>query len=467
MAIADCRIMDFDTLHMANPDTIVAPATGRGQAAVAIIRISGPLCRDLMASTLSGQPPPPPRCMTLSPYTDSNGCTLDHLLYAHFAAPHSYTGDDVLELYPHGNPFIVRRIIDDLCARGCRMAEPGEFTRVAFMNGKMDLSQAEAVAEVIRVQSDAALSVAQRQLGGALARKVSALSDEILSLLANLEAYIDFPDEDLPPESVAGPLQSIATLRQIMDEMAATGEFRERLIDGWTVAILGAPNAGKSSLMNLLLGEARALVSAEAGTTRDYIRETVAMGPYGVHLVDTAGLRAESGPIEQMGMQFSMELAATADLVLWVMDSNDSPPPLATDLAELLTPSRTIVIANKADLPRNPAVDSFLPACQHVSVSVASHSGIDVLRGTIAAWIEQSGASSPADGLLVSRRHAECLRNASASLEAAQQLLAASSPLELAATEVRAAIKGLETIVGQFDNEAVLDRLFATFCIGK
>lgn len=452
---------------MSLADTIVAPASGRGQAAVALIRISGPLCREIITAALTAPSPPPPRRATLGDYTSLDGCTIDHLLYVYFAAPKSYTGQDVLELSAHGNPLIVRRIMDDLCARGCRMAEPGEFTRLAFLNGKMDLSQAEAVAEVIRVQSDAALMAAQQQLGGALARKVATLSDEILSLLANLEAYIDFPDEDLPPESVEGPLQSIKKLRHVMDEMAATGEFRERLIDGWTVAILGAPNAGKSSLMNLLLGEARALVSAEAGTTRDYIRETVAMGPYGVHLVDTAGLRDESGEVEQMGMAFSMELARTADLVLWVLDANDSPPPLAPELAEMLVPSRTIVVENKADLPRSPAIASFLSSCERVAVSVADNSGIDVLRGTIAEWIETNCAAVPADGLLVSRRHAECLRNASRSLEAAQQLLVSASPLELAATEVRTAILDLEAIVGQFDNEAMLDRLFANFCIGK
>lgn len=452
---------------MPNGETIVAPASGRGQAAVAVIRVSGPLCRDLIASALNTDTTPPPRRATLGRYTAGDGCTLDHLLFTYFPAPRSYTGEDVLELHPHGNPHIVRRIIDDLCARGCRMAEPGEFTRVAFLNGKMDLSQAEAVAEVIRVQSDAALEVAQRQLGGALAQRVSELSDLILNLLANLEAYIDFPDEDLPPESAEGPLQSIAELLQAMEDMAATGEFRERLIDGWTVAILGAPNAGKSSLMNLLLGEARALVSAEAGTTRDYIRESVSVGPYAIHLVDTAGLRDNPGAIEEMGMQHSMELARTADLVLWVVDRSDPPPRLKAELAALLGPERTIVVENKADLPANPEVSGFLAPCPRVVMSVASRAGLNVLRGTIAEWIDKRGATLPDNGLLVSRRHAECLRGACRALKAAREILLNGSPFELAATEVRAAIRDLEAIVGRFDNEAMLDRLFATFCIGK
>ncbi len=452
---------------MSPSDTIVAPATGAGQAAVALLRISGPLCRELIASALGCPSPPPPRQATLAHYTTVDDQAVDHLLFTFFPAPRSYTGEDVLELSPHGNPFIVRRVIADLCARGCRMAEPGEFTRLAFLNGKMDLSQAEAVAEVVRVQCDAALSAAHRQLGGALARRVSELSDEILGLLANLEAYIDFPDEDLPPESVDGPLQALGRLRRTMEQMAATGEFRERLIDGWSVAILGAPNAGKSSLLNALLGESRALVSAEAGTTRDYIREAVKIGPYCVHLVDTAGLRSSAGDVERMGMEHSMELAGSADLVLWVIDRADSPPLLPQGLIELLAPDRTIVVENKADLPRHAAVARFLDGYPRVDVSIVAESGLNVLRGTIERWIEDRGESAHAQDLLVSRRHAECLRAASASLAAAGDLLASGNGTELAATEVRQAVQSLEAIVGRFDNEAVLDRLFANFCIGK
>jgi tRNA modification GTPase len=329
-------------------DTIVAPATATGEAALAVIRVSGPDVPTLTEAIFGSTPPP--RRVRLGDYCAIQGKVLDKLLYTAFEKGKSYTGEALLELSPHGNPWLVRRILDDLVARGCRLAEPGEFTRRAFLNGKLDLSQAEAVLQVIQARSDRALEAARRQLAGSVGRTVNALVDRLLVVTAMLEAYIDFPEEDLPPEDQEGPAQSLQALIRDMDKLIATREYASLLHDGVKCVILGEPNVGKSSLLNALTGEDRVIVSAEPGTTRDYVEERIHVGPYLVRVIDTAGLHEAASALEEQGISRSIEQIGSADLLLVVLDASRPSPTLPDAVSSLLSSRNTVVIENKIDL---------------------------------------------------------------------------------------------------------------------
>jgi tRNA modification GTPase len=338
-------------------DTIAALATPVGTSAIAVVRASGPACARLAADTLSQTDdtaalasPPPPRLAIHAHYRDRSGTVLDDVLATYFAAPHSYTGEDSLEISCHGNPFIAQKILEDLLARGCRAAGPGEFTRRAFLNGHIDLSQAEAVMDLIHARSERALAAANQQLRGSLGRHVAALTDELLQALARVEAYIDFPDEDLPAEDRTLVRRALATLAQGTDRLLATQHYGEILREGIKTVILGEPNAGKSSLLNRLVGRDRALVSPEPGTTRDFIEERLILGPHCLRLIDTAGLNPSPAPLEKLGMDKTLERAAEADLLILVLDATRPAPALPREIMERLTPENTVVVLNKCDL---------------------------------------------------------------------------------------------------------------------
>jgi tRNA modification GTPase len=281
-------------------DTIAALATPVGTAAIAVVRASGPdtarLAREIFGAT------PPPRVATHSDYRDRAGVVVDDVLVTFFAGPRSYTGEDSLEVSCHGNPFIAQKILEDLFARGCRPAEPGEFTQRAFLHGQMDLSQAEAVMDLIHARSEKALAAANQQLRGSLGRQMNALIDRLLQVLARVEAYIDFPDEDLPPEDRVLVARELTQLTRETDRLLATSHYGQMLRDGIKTVIVGAPNVGKSSLLNRLVGSERALVSPEPGTTRDFIEERILVGPHCLRVIDTAGLNPSPAPLEKLGM---------------------------------------------------------------------------------------------------------------------------------------------------------------------
>ena len=331
-----------------SPDTIAALATPVGVAALAVVRISGPRCRELLDELRPGTPLPE-RSPRLVRYRDATGREIDDLLVTFFPGPGSYTGEDLVELSCHGSPYIVGRLLEDLSARGCRPAEPGEFTQRAFLNGRMDLSQAEAVMDVIGARSAEALEAARRQLHGALGRHVDGLIAILVGCLARLEATIDFPEEDIPDEDRGALLAEVESVLEGTDRLLATAGTGERLRHGIRTVILGAPNAGKSSLLNALVGSDRALVSPEPGTTRDYIEEFVQVGSHGLLLVDTAGLNPAPGAVEGLGIGRTLERAGEADLFLWVVDGTLPVPPLPPGL-ERVSPANTVLVLNKADL---------------------------------------------------------------------------------------------------------------------
>lgn len=444
----------------------MASATPMGESALAIVRLSGSLCLQLCSECFNA-PSPTPRRVTTGSYTDLSGVVLDQCVFVYYPHGASYTGEQLLEINTHGNPLIVQRVIEDLIARGCRSAEPGEFTRRAFLNGKMDLTQAEAVLDVIHARSERALVAAQRQLSGTLGKAVESLMNQLLQVTAGLEAYIDFPEEDLPEADEEGPRKALNTMVLAAQQLVATSRFKTILHEGARAVIAGLPNAGKSSLLNALLGEERAIVSPEPGTTRDYIEDRITVGSYLLRIVDTAGLREPGSMIEGLGIEKTISQVEKADIVLLVVDSSQPPPTLPNSVLQKLRDGRIIVVENKADLGRNPSLADFLPDAPHCRISALNGDGLQELRNMVSTELEKGMLLPGPDEILVSARHAQALERMITELGNASSKLENDEPTELAAADLRAAAAALEQIVGKIDNERMLDQLFATFCIGK
>ena len=436
-----------------NAETIAALGTPAGTGALAVLRVSGSgcaqLCRQIFATS------PTPRAATRGDYRDLSGVTVDDVIFTFFPGPHSYTGEDVLEISAHGNPYIAQRMLEDLAARGARPAEPGEFTRRAFLNGKLDLSQAEAVMDLIAARSERALSAAQRQLRGALSREMDGLSRALIAALAQIEAYIDFPEEDLPPENRAEVRAALESILTGTARLLATQHYGELLRDGVKVAIVGEPNAGKSSLLNRLVGRDRAIVSAEPGTTRDFLEERLMAGPHLFRLIDTAGLNPAPGEIERLGIEKTWERIAEADIVILLADANRPPPLFAASLERY----RPLLVSNKTDQ------SAALPGS--LAVSALTGAGIpDLLR----ALIQRADDLAPQTGdemVAINARHAIALSAAREGLSAAIEKLRGPHDAALVASDLRGALDAFGQIGGKIDHERVLDELFLSFCIGK
>lgn len=397
-----------------------------------------------------------PRRASVALYKDVAGDVVDEVVLTLFSKPASYTGEDLLEISSHGSPYIAQRILEDLFARGCRGAEPGEFTRRAFLNGRMDLSQAEAVMDLIAARSERALSAANRQLRGALSNQMKGLCAALVRALAQVEAYIDFPEEDLPPENQAALLSLVTDLLASTQRLLATQHYGEVLRGGIRVAIVGEPNAGKSSLLNRLLGRDRAIVSPEPGTTRDFIEEPLMIGPHLFRVIDTAGLNRMAGAIESLGIEKTRAWLEEADILLLLLDATrlSSPPP---ELAS----RRPLVVINKIDL-----VDQVhSPA---LPISALTGEGIEPLRQALVARADALQPETGEDAVAINARHAQALKEAHACLAAAAEKLAAGGEDSvLLASDLRGALEAFGRIAGRVDHERVLDELFAAFCIGK
>ncbi len=447
-------------------ETIAALATPVGTAALAVVRASGPDCARLAAAIFGSTPHP--RIATYTDYRDTGGQRLDDVVVTYYAGPRSYTGEDILEISCHGNPFIAQVIVQDLLNRGCRAAEAGEFTRRAFLNGRMDLSQAEAVMDLIHARSERALAAANQQLRGSLGRHMQTLTEDLLLVLARVEAYIDFPDEELPPEDSCIVRDELTRVLRGTERLLATHRYGELLRDGIKTVIIGEPNAGKSSLLNRLVGHDRALVSPEPGTTRDFIEERLILGPHCLRLIDTAGLNAAPAALEKLGMAKTMERAAEADLFLWVVDATLPCPPLPTEVSARLTPTNTLVLLNKHDL-----LEDRLPVAQPtvtlpcLPVSAITGTGFDALTAAIIRHADAFRQDQGEDLIAINSRHADALRRAREGLESSLAKLTNNGPVELLASDLRSALDALGEIAGKIDNERMLDHLFKTFCIGK
>lgn len=454
-------------------DTIAAIATPQGPGGVGIVRASGPLCSRIAAAVFArqgGARPWIPRYLYHGRILDAAGGVLDDALAVLMRAPHSYTGEDVLELHCHGSPVLLGRVLTRVLSCGARPAEPGEFTRRAFLNGRLDLTQAEAVLDMVRARTGAGAALAMAQLCGGLTAHLARLRSQLLRLKAWLEAQIDFPDEDLPVEP--GELMSILThCIDSVNDLIHTYSHGKIIRDGVQVAIVGKPNVGKSSLLNALLGEDRAIVTAIPGTTRDSIDETLDLDGVPVVLSDTAGLRAadDADAVERIGMQHTAAKLAAAQALLVVVDASQ---PLDTqDHAVLQQPARVrrVVVLNKIDLPRciTPAdVARVVPGLPSVAISATQRLGLCELRRALLAAVLGTPRS---DGgpVLTNVRHVGALTKVRTSLGLAQQSLRDHQPADLVAVDVQEAIDQVGEITGAITSEDVLDEIFSEFCIGK
>lgn len=443
-------------------DCIAALASGGGTAAVALIRLSGLQAEEIADAACGGAAGRAvERRATRAKVKDAAGRTIDDVLLTVFREGRSFTGEPVVEIACHGGRLITRRILGRLLECGARPAGPGEFTQRAFLNGKLDLTQAEAVMDLISAQSDLALRAAHEQLEGGIGRRCGALREELIGLVAHLEAWIDFPEEDIDPDTGAAFLERIAGARGGIARLLATAEQGRILREGVRTVICGRPNAGKSSLLNLLLGCERAIVSDEAGTTRDTIEETVVIDGVPLRLVDTAGLRDEAGGIEREGIRRTLHEAGRADLLLVVRDA--TLPPGESEVALPEGVGRIVSVLNKCDLGEHPEW-SGVPG---VRLSCSTGQGIDELRTAIREVLDLGESDWGEHAVAINSRHRDCLRRADAALETAAVLLESSAAPELAALELRGALEALGEISGRVDAEEILGAIFSRFCIGK
>jgi tRNA modification GTPase len=443
---------------MHDRDTIAAMATAAGAAGVGILRLSGPGCRAI-ASTLLGRPPQPRHAHYLR-FRDGDREVIDDGLLLYFPGPQSYTGEDVLELQGHGSPVLLSRLLRRCLQLGARSARPGEFTERAFLEGRLDLAQAEAVADLVSAGSEAAARAARRSLEGEFSRRVHEVVEALTSLRVWIEAALDFPEEEVDFLAVPELGQRLLAVSTDLASLRSDAARGKRLVDGLHVVIVGPPNAGKSSLLNALSGEERAIVTDIPGTTRDLLRERVRIDGIEITLVDTAGLRDSPEPVEREGIRRAHAELPKADLVLVVLD--DSRPQDAVPAIEFSGPR--LWLHNKADLSARAGQVEPRPDGQHLWLSARTGAGLPRL---LDALKEAAGQGEGSDGAFSARaRHLDALARAAACLErAATQLHRGSG--ELAAEELRQAQASLGAITGAVDADSLLGRIFSDFCIGK
>jgi len=520
-------------LFMNLDDTIVAIATPPGRGGIGVVRLAGPEARAIAQPMLrlsrELEPNRAIRCDLIEPSPTHVGTTqlgtavpgrpaerssaavdvpadlkgrgfshavpatnregasasaarIDEVVVTYFAKPHSYTTDDIVEISAHGSPVVLRHIVELCLARGARLAEPGEFTMRAFLNGRLDLTQAEAVRDLIDSQTLFQAKVAAQQLEGALSNRLKPIKQKLVDLIALLEAGIDFAEDDISVAPDATILDRIAQVKTPLTQLAATFTYGKIVHQGLTLAIVGRPNVGKSSLFNRLVERERAIVTAQPGTTRDLVSETVAIGGIPVELVDTAGIRRALDEAESIGIKKSMEALADADLVLVVIDKTQ---PLNEEDQELLRHiegRQAIVVENKSDLPSScgdgclarpirtepgrlsPAEPSSLP---HIPTSALTGEGIPALRTAILHHVAGDSTTQLEPGFLTSIRHQKLVNDALTALDAATNAVAARVPHEMLLLDLYGALRHLDEITGATTTDDILNLIFGTFCIRK
>lgn len=467
-------------------DTIVAIATPPGRGGIGVVRLSGPQARSIAAPMLrlkhdlepgravfgelvelgtgclgEGEAPAHDQCNSAAP--------IDEVVVTYFAKPHSYTTDDIIEISAHGSPVVLRHILEMALARGARLATPGEFTMRAFLNGRIDLTQAEAVRDLIESQTLYQAKVAAQQLNGGLSRHLQPIKQKLVELIALLEAGIDFAEDDVSVLPVEQVLQHIAAVRSPLAELGRSFTYGKIVNEGLTLAIVGRPNVGKSSLFNRLVEHERAIVTATPGTTRDLVTETVAIGGIPIRLVDTAGIRQALDEAESIGIRKSMETLADADLVLVVLDSSQLVHADDEQLISQVSQRPAIVVENKCDLSAIGA-GAVVNASNHhvprIRTSAVTGEGIPQLRAQILTQTAGSLGNTEA-GFLTNVRHRKLVADSLAALNAAEAAVQNRVPHEMLLLDLYNALRSLDEITGATSADDVLNLIFSQFCIGK
>jgi tRNA modification GTPase len=448
---------------MTSSDTIAAVATPPGRGGVGIIRISGPDSASI-GQAIGGQLPTP-RYARLTAFLDAGAEAIDEGILLYFPAPNSFTGEDVVELQGHGGPVVMDLLLQRCLDLGARIAEPGEFSRRAFLNDKLDLVQAEAIADLIDAESVSAARLARRTLQGVFSQRVNELVESLIQLRLYVESAIDFPEEEidfLSDGKVSANLASVVDDLESLIKNAHTGRL---LRDGMTLVIAGRPNAGKSSLLNALAGYESAIVTEMPGTTRDVLRERITLDGLPLHIIDTAGLRESDDPVELEGMRRARAEIEQADRILWVFDDQADPAHLALDRSDLPERVPLTLVRNKIDLSGSPAEIRETDEGTEVALAAREGTGLKLLIEHLKTCV---GYESSTEGEFIARRrHLDALLRAQSHLQQGADMLAQHQAGELLAEDLRQAQHALSTITGELSADDLLGRIFSTFCIGK
>jgi len=472
-------------------DTIVAIATASGRGGIGVVRLAGARAREIALPMLWLRNELEPGRAVFGELVEPCGqaaelrsagqpgaavptqtTRIDEVVVTYFAKPHSYTTDDIVEISAHGSPVVLRRIVELCVAAGARLAEPGEFTMRAFLNGRIDLTQAEAVRDLIDSRTLYQAKVAAQQLGGALSKRLQPIKQKLVELIALLEAGIDFAEDDVSVLPDAIILDHIGAVGAPLEQLRASFAYGKIVHEGLTLAIVGRPNVGKSSLFNRLVERERAIVTATPGTTRDLVSETVAIGGIPVKLVDTAGIRHALDEAESIGIQKSMEALADADLVLVVMDASQPETAEDVELLRQVEGRDAIVVENKCDLRAGEILTSPNPrenwgARIFLSTSALSGEGVPELREEILRHVGGEAGGQAESGFLTNARHQGLINDSLAALGAAQAAVAGKVPHEMLLLDLYNALRPLDAITGATTTDDILNLIFSTFCIGK
>jgi len=454
-------------------DTIAAISTPIGEGGIGIVRLSGPLCKEIAEKVFkrkSSGPWESHRIYYGHVFDSETGLVVDESLCVLMRSPRSYTREDVLEIHCHGGSMATQRVLELVMREGARASEPGEFTKRAFLNGRIDLTQAEAVIDLIRAKTSAGQAAASEHLSGRLYDKLTEARKSLSSVLAHLEAYIDFPEEDIELSTKEGFLNALTEAKTLLNKLSSSYDEGRVYRDGLTTVIVGRPNVGKSSILNLLLREKRAIVTSIPGTTRDVIEEYMNIRGVPLRLADTAGIRDTDDLVEIEGVRLARETLRRADIALFVVDGNQ---PLSEDdrkLARELKGKRYILIINKSDMHRTlteEEISGMRGSMQAVSLSAATGSGIDALHDAV---IKEAlhGRNGPMGGLVITRaRHRDLLQKAGQAVESGIQSIKSGASPEFTVIDLRGALDAIAEVVGETTSDDILDKIFNEFCIGK
>jgi tRNA modification GTPase len=437
-------------------DTIVAISTPPGRSGLGVVRLSGPNVRQIAARFTTATDFQPWHAH-LADLLDAEGRPIDQTVVTFYQAPRSYTAEDLIEISCHGSPVVLRHAVERALVAGARLAEPGEFTLRAFLNGRIDLPRAEAVRDLIEATTLYQVRIATQQISGSVSRRIAPIKDQLLELISLLEAGIDFAEDDVSVAPASEILRRLAPIREGVVQLADSFQYGGLVHQGLTLAIAGRPNVGKSSLFNRLLEQDRAIVTEIPGTTRDLVSETASIGGIPVKLIDTAGIRQTTERVESLGIERSYQAMADADITIVVLDATQ---PITAEDEALMKPG-TLAVANKTDLPHPSPPPNAIP------VSALTGKGIPALRDTILSAVAPAGAFEQETGFITSLRHERLLRESSDYLDKARAAVESVTPHEMLLLDLYAALRPIDAITGATTADDILNRIFSAFCIGK